>query len=71
MSPINLDDALEVCAEIQFQGHVRRQYGQVVSHRGEPLCEARVDIACVDAQCLRAVAWPPALAGALVRHPYA
>ncbi len=60
--PARLDDALEVSAEVLSHGRVRLQFAQVVSSRGEPLCEARVDIACIDAMRLKPVPWPPALA---------
>ncbi|WP_299315171.1 tol-pal system-associated acyl-CoA thioesterase [uncultured Halomonas sp.] len=65
--PARLDDALEVSAEIRSHGRVRLQFAQVVSRRGEPLCEARVDIACIDATRLKPVPWPPALAAALAQ----
>jgi len=60
--PARLDDALEVSAEVLSRGRARLQFGQVVTRRGEPLCEARVDIACLDAERLRPRAWPAALA---------
>ncbi|MFP4264151.1 MAG: tol-pal system-associated acyl-CoA thioesterase [Halomonas sp.] len=60
--PARLDDALEVSAEVLSQGRARLQFGQVVTRRGEPLCDARVDIACLDAERLRPRAWPAALA---------
>jgi len=60
--PARLDDALEVSAEVLTAGRARLQFGQVVTRRGEPLCEARVDIACIDAARLRPIPWPPALA---------
>ncbi|WP_290906504.1 tol-pal system-associated acyl-CoA thioesterase [Halomonas sp.] len=63
--PARLDDALEVSAEVRSHGRVRLQFAQVVSRRGEPLCEARVDIACIDATRLKPVSWPPALAARL------
>ncbi|MBB3330494.1 4-hydroxybenzoyl-CoA thioesterase/acyl-CoA thioester hydrolase [Halomonas campaniensis] len=69
--PARLDDGLEVSAAILSHGRARLQFGQAVTRRGEPLCEARVDIACVDAARLRPVAWPPALAEVLARHPSA
>ncbi len=63
--PARLDDALEVSAEIHSQGRARLQFAQVVSRRGEPLCEARVDIACIDAARLKPIPWPSALAARL------
>ncbi len=60
--PARLDDALEVSAEVLSRGRARLQFGQVVTRRGEPLCEARVDIACLDAERLRPRSWPAALA---------
>ncbi|WP_290795956.1 tol-pal system-associated acyl-CoA thioesterase [Halomonas sp.] len=60
--PARLDDSLEVSADVLSLGRVRLQFSQVVSRCGEPLCEARVDIACIDATRLKPVSWPPALA---------
>lgn len=69
--PARLDDGLEVGAEVLSHGRCRLQFGQVVTRRGEPLCEARVDIACIDADRLKPTPWPPALAAALSRQPSA
>lgn len=67
--PARLDDALEVSADVLSWGRARLQFGQVVTRRGEPLCEARVDIACIDAERLRPVPWPAAIAAALTDQP--
>ncbi|PMR74963.1 tol-pal system-associated acyl-CoA thioesterase [Billgrantia endophytica] len=63
--PARLDDALEVSAVIQSRGHCRLSFAQAVTRSGEPLCEARVDIACLDAVRLKPTPWPPALAAVL------
>ncbi|MDN3520894.1 tol-pal system-associated acyl-CoA thioesterase [Halomonas ramblicola] len=65
--PARLDDALEVSVAVLSHGRARLSFGQVVSHRGEPLCEARVDIACIDAERLRPKPWPSALADLLAQ----
>lgn len=66
--PARLDDALEVSVELLSRGRARLQFGQIVSRNGEPLCEAKVDIACIDAERMRPVPWPPALAAVLDRR---
>ncbi|WP_163557113.1 tol-pal system-associated acyl-CoA thioesterase [Halomonas sp. NO4] len=62
--PARLDDDLTVSATVQSHGRCRLQFAQTVTRRGEPLCEARVDIACLDAARLKPTPWPPALAAA-------
>ncbi|GHE19579.1 tol-pal system-associated acyl-CoA thioesterase [Halomonas urumqiensis] len=67
--PARLDDALEVSADIVSHGRARLQFAQRVTRDGEPLCEASVDIACLDAKRHKPVAWPPELAARLIaRH---
>jgi 4-hydroxybenzoyl-CoA thioesterase len=63
--PARLDDGLEVSAAIQSRGRCRLSFAQTVTRCGEPLCEARVDIACLDATRLKPTPWPPALAAVL------
>ncbi|MCG6657094.1 tol-pal system-associated acyl-CoA thioesterase [Halomonas campisalis] len=63
--PARLDDGLEVSAAIQSHGRCRLSFAQTVRRGGEPLCDARVDIACLDAARLRPTPWPPALAAVL------
>ncbi|TFH86144.1 tol-pal system-associated acyl-CoA thioesterase [Billgrantia azerbaijanica] len=63
--PARLDDALEVSAAVHTQGRCRLSFVQTVTRRGEPLCEARVDIACLDAARLKPTPWPPLLAAAI------
>ena len=60
--PARLDDALEVSADVLSAGRARLRFGQRVTRGGEPLCEASVDIACIDARRFRPRPWPPALA---------
>ncbi len=63
--PARLDDRLLVSAEIVEQSRCRLTFRQQVTASGEPLCEADVDIACLDASRLRPTRWPAALAAAL------
>ncbi|NIC04015.1 tol-pal system-associated acyl-CoA thioesterase [Billgrantia bachuensis] len=63
--PARLDDDLSVTAAVESSGRCRLRFAQSVMRSGEPLCEARVDIACVDAQRLKPIPWPPALAAVL------
>lgn len=60
--PARLDDSLAVSAEVLTAGRARLQFAQVVTRDGEPLCEARVDIACIDAKRHKPMPWPPVLA---------
>ncbi|SFU29062.1 tol-pal system-associated acyl-CoA thioesterase [Halomonas korlensis] len=64
--PARLDDSLDISVEIMSQGRCRLQFGQTVAREGESLCEARVDIACVDAKRFKPTQWPSALAAALI-----
>lgn len=63
--PARLDDQLRVSAEVVDHSACRLSFHQQVTGRGEPLCDASVDIACVDTTRLRPVRWPPALAAVL------
>ncbi|EPC04379.1 hypothetical protein L861_03395 [Litchfieldella anticariensis FP35 = DSM 16096] len=63
--PARLDDALLVSADIEDFSSCRLSFRQEVTCCGEPLCDARVDIACVDAVRLRPIRWPTALAAAI------
>ncbi|WP_192037071.1 tol-pal system-associated acyl-CoA thioesterase [Halomonas sp. YLGW01] len=63
--PARLDDELSVSAEIEKYSACRLSFHQVVRHRGEPLCHATVDIACLDANTLRPRRWPARLGEAL------
>ncbi|SDK98647.1 4-hydroxybenzoyl-CoA thioesterase [Modicisalibacter muralis] len=63
--PARLDDRLMVSAEVVEQSSCRLSFRQRVTGRGEPLCEASVDIACLDASRLRPTRWPSALAAVL------
>ncbi|MGR2736964.1 tol-pal system-associated acyl-CoA thioesterase [Billgrantia sp. Q4P2] len=63
--PARLDDDLSVSAVVESSGRCRLRFAQSVQRGGEPLCEARVDIACVDAARLKPTPWPPALAAVL------
>ncbi|MDX5377707.1 MAG: tol-pal system-associated acyl-CoA thioesterase [Halomonas sp.] len=63
--PARLDDELSVTAAVESNGRCRLSFAQSVMRGGEPLCEARVDIACVDAVRLKPIPWPPALAAVL------
>nr|WP_267956323.1 tol-pal system-associated acyl-CoA thioesterase [Halomonas sp. MCCC 1A17488] len=63
--PAHLDDELSVTAAVETTGRCRLRFSQAVMRGEEPLCEARVDIACVDAVRLKPMPWPPALAAVL------
>lgn len=63
--PAHLDDELVVSSDVEEHGACRLSFRQEISRRGEPLCEARVDIACLDAARLKPRRWPSALAAAL------
>ncbi|SFH73450.1 tol-pal system-associated acyl-CoA thioesterase [Modicisalibacter xianhensis] len=63
--PARLDDELQVSAQVVERSACRLAFHQRVMARGEPLCEADVHIACVDATRLRPVRWPSALAEVL------
>ncbi|RAR60299.1 MULTISPECIES: tol-pal system-associated acyl-CoA thioesterase [Halomonadaceae] len=63
--PARLDDELSVSAEVKAHSACRLSFHQVVQHRGEPLCHATVDIACLDATSLRPRRWPASLGKAL------
>ncbi|APX93099.1 tol-pal system-associated acyl-CoA thioesterase [Halomonas sp. 1513] len=63
--PARLDDALQVSAEIERHDACRMTFRQQVTCRGEPLCDAWVDIACIDATRLKPTRWPAPLRAAL------
>ncbi|MGC3872333.1 tol-pal system-associated acyl-CoA thioesterase [Halomonas sp. GXIMD04776] len=63
--PARLDDELDVSVEVVDRSACRLSFHQQVTARGEPLCDASVDIACVESTRLRPVRWPPALATVL------
>lgn len=62
--PARLDDGLLVSADVETHTSCRLSFRQEVTCRGEPLCDARVDIACLDAIRLKPIRWPSALAAA-------
>ncbi|WP_275445635.1 MULTISPECIES: tol-pal system-associated acyl-CoA thioesterase [unclassified Halomonas] len=66
--PARLDDELQVTAQIIEYSACRLAFHQRVTVYGEPLCEADVHIACVDAVRLRPVRWPSALAAVLTNN---
>src|SRR5690554_337260 len=63
--PARLDDELMATAAIESSGACRLRFRQTIMRGGERLCEAAVDIACLDATRLKPVPWPPALAAVL------
>lgn len=67
--PARLDDELLVSAEVEKASSCRMRFIQNVTCRGEPLCEASVEIACLDATRLKPIRWPAALAAALNAKP--
>ncbi|MDH4573199.1 tol-pal system-associated acyl-CoA thioesterase [Salinicola acroporae] len=63
--PARLDDRLEVTASIDRLAACTLRFAQAVRYDGDTLCEASVDIACVDAQRLKPRRWPSNLHAAL------
>lgn len=63
--PARLDDTLSVSARVETYGACRMRFHQQVTCGGEPLCDAWVDIACIDATRLKPTRWPVPLAMAL------
>lgn len=59
--PAKLDDTLNITAEVAKIGRCRMTFEQQVTRNGEPLCNATVEIACLDAKGLKPKAWPPSL----------
>ena len=59
--PAHLDDELHVSADVVESTACRATFEQTVTRRGERLCEARVDIVCLEASRLKPVRWPDAL----------
>ncbi|GAB2799625.1 tol-pal system-associated acyl-CoA thioesterase [Halomonas shantousis] len=59
--PARLDDRLLVSAEVVATSACRMTFRQEVSGHGDVLCEAEVDVACLDAATLRPRRWPDAL----------
>jgi len=65
LRPARLNDALDVTVEVLDRGAARLDLRQAVRRGDELLTDARVTLACVDAQALRPRRIPDALAGAL------
>ncbi|WP_110656117.1 tol-pal system-associated acyl-CoA thioesterase [Salinicola halimionae] len=65
--PARLDDRLEVTARVSRLSACSLQFEQAVRYDGDTLCEATVDIACVDAQRLKPMRWPSELRAALTQ----
>ncbi|CAO1664077.1 tol-pal system-associated acyl-CoA thioesterase [Salinicola sp. NYA28a] len=63
--PARLDDRLEVTASVSRVAACSLQFEQAVRYDGDTLCEATVDIACVDAQRLKPIRWPSELRAVL------
>ncbi|MDV6320568.1 tol-pal system-associated acyl-CoA thioesterase [Chromohalobacter sp. HP20-39] len=59
--PAHLDDELHITADVVESTACRATFAQTVTRRGERLCEARVDIVCLEASRLKPVRWPDAL----------
>lgn len=60
--PARLDDELEISVEVVDHSACRLGFHQQVTAQGEPLCDASVDIACVESKRLKPVRWPSVLA---------
>lgn len=63
--PARLDDALSISANVEHYGACKMTFHQQVTCRGEPLCDAWVDIACIDATHFKPSRWPALLTAAL------
>ncbi|WP_110647674.1 tol-pal system-associated acyl-CoA thioesterase [Salinicola peritrichatus] len=63
--PARLDDRLEVTAGVGRLAACSLRFEQAVRYRGDTLCEAAVDIACIDTERLKPMRWPSALRAAL------
>jgi 4-hydroxybenzoyl-CoA thioesterase/acyl-CoA thioester hydrolase len=59
--PARLDDTLDIAAEVSAIGRCWMTFEQKATRHGELLCNATVEIACLDAKRLRPKAWPPSL----------
>ncbi|WP_110665254.1 tol-pal system-associated acyl-CoA thioesterase [Salinicola halophilus] len=64
--PARLDDRLDVTARVVKTKPCSVQFSQSVRNGRDTLCEATVDIACVDAQRFKPMRWPSALSAALM-----
>ena len=65
LRPARLNDALDVTVEVLGRGAARLDLRQAIRRAGDLLTDARVTLACVDAQALRPRRIPDALAGCL------
>lgn len=63
--PAHLDDELLADAEIVDHSACRIRFLQRITLDGEPLCEASVEVACVDTTRLRPIRWPSTIATVL------
>ncbi|QJQ96665.1 MULTISPECIES: tol-pal system-associated acyl-CoA thioesterase [Halomonadaceae] len=66
-TPARLDDTLHVSADVETHSACRLSFRQRVMRNEEPLCDAQVDIACIDAVRLKPTRWPAAIAAALTK----
>lgn len=65
IKPAQLDDELLVDAEVVVHSACRIGFRQQITLGGEPLCEASVEVACVDTTRLRPIRWPATIAAVL------
>ncbi|WP_279626526.1 MULTISPECIES: tol-pal system-associated acyl-CoA thioesterase [Salinicola] len=63
--PARLDDPLQVTVNVSRLAACSIRFEQAVRYDGDTLCEATVDIACVDAQRLKPMRWPRELRAVL------
>ena len=63
--PARLDDELLVEVEIVEHSACRIRFRQRITLGREPLCEASVEVACVDTTRLRPIRWPSTIAAVL------
>ncbi|GHC26966.1 tol-pal system-associated acyl-CoA thioesterase [Aidingimonas halophila] len=65
VKPARLDEQLQVSVSVESATSCRLCFHQEVTRRGEGICDARVDIACIDAARGKPTRWPTALAAAI------
>ena len=68
--PAKMDDLLSVSAQIIKLGKASLQFKQTLTRNGLILCDATIDIACVDKQHLKPCALPSRLTDLLLASHY-
>ena len=63
--PARLDDMLEVSVHLAESGGARLEFVQDIRRKGVVLCDADIQVACLDPRNMKPVAVPPAIAARL------